>query len=361
MKNIEQKMDKISKKLMSAILLVEMLLVACTNGESEFDQSSNVISSSSLINETEMATTFASGKGTISDPYMINTPEEFKYFREQVNLGNDFINQYIVLNTNLNVTESIWQPIGSRSRKFMGNFDGNGKTISGVLKATYDVEVFGFFGYIVYGTISNLNITATIDASNVAPEATSYIGSVAGRCDGTMVNCSNKGLVQGPKAASRSVRIGGLTGSLTSGKMINCENQGDVKGGNAIDDVDFFVAGLTAINEGDIINSNNNGNIEGGVTRNGFSCVGGLAGYLMSKGSIDNSKNLGTIVVGVSTSSNKSFTGLLVGRTNNNVPSNDGYNVYASCYNLNGNGEISGNVAQYLIGSCKATVISDLK
>lgn len=361
MKKKGQKMDKISKKLMSAILLVEMLLVACTNGESDFNQNSNVISSSSLINETEIATTFASGTGTISDPYMINTIEQFKYFREQVNLGNDFINQYIVLNTNINVTESIWKPIGSRSRKFMGNFDGNGMTISGILKATYDVEVFGFFGYTLYGTISNLNIAAEIDASNVAPEATSYIGAVVGRCDGSMINCTNSGLVQGPKAASRSVRIGGLTASLSEGKIVNCKNYGDVKGGNAIDDVDFFVGGIAAINEGEIINCNNNGNIEGGVTRKGFSNVGGIAGYLMSNGSIDSSNNSGTIVSGISSLIEGAFTGLLVGRTNNNVPSNNGYNVYASCYNANGNGEISGSSAQYLIGSCKATVISDLK
>src|SRR5574344_2631923 len=156
MKKKGQKMDKISKKLMSAILLVEMLLVACTNGESEFDQSSNVISSSSLINETEMATTFASGKGTISDPYMINTPAQFKYFREQVNLGNDFINQYIVLNTNINVTESTWQPIGNRSRQFEGNFDGNGNTISGILKATHRVPGSRLFGYTVHGPTFHL-------------------------------------------------------------------------------------------------------------------------------------------------------------------------------------------------------------
>src|SRR5574344_161604 len=240
MKNKGQKMDKIRIKLMSAILLVELLLVACTNGESEYNQNSNTLLTSSLINETEMGTSFASGKDTVTDPYVINTPEQFKYFREQVNLGNDFINQYIVLNTNINVTESTWQPIGNRSRKFKGNFDGNGNTISGILKATYDVEVFGFFGYTLYGTISNLNITAKIDASNIAPEATSYIGAVVGRCDGSMINCTNSGLVQGPKAASRSVRVGGLTGSLCDGSMINCENTGEVKGGIAIDDVDFF-------------------------------------------------------------------------------------------------------------------------
>lgn len=361
MKKEGQKKDKIRIKLMSAILLVEMLLVACTNGGSDDNQSSNVLLSSALINETEMGTSFACGKGTANDPYVINTPEQFKYFREQVNLGNDFINQYIVLNTNINVTESTWQPVGSRSRKFKGNFDGQGHTISGVLKATYNVEVFGFFGYTLYGTISNLNITAKIDASYIAPEATSYIGSVVGRCDGSMTNCTNSGLVQGPKAANRSVRIGGLTGSLAEGKMISCKNNGDVIGGTAIDDVDFFVAGLVAINEGDIINSDNNGNIDGCVTRNGIANVGGIAGYLMAKGSINNCKNSGTIVEGISASKDKSFTGLLVGRASNNCPSNGGYNVYASCYNVNGNGKIAGNVTQYLIGSCKAISISDLK
>ena len=75
----------------------------------------------------------------------------------------------IILTEDIDLSSiSNWRPIGTESERFEGTFNGNGHTITGTLIAKPDADVFGFFGYVQYGSISNLNIYAKIDASNIS-------------------------------------------------------------------------------------------------------------------------------------------------------------------------------------------------
>ena len=135
----------------------------------------------------------------------------------------------------MEIVGDVWEPIGTRARKFKGNFDGNGKTISGVMKAQSNVEVFGFFGSIYQGSVSNLIMNATVDGSKISSVFSAYIGSVVGKCESSITNCVNKGKVIGPTKATRSIRIAGITGAISKGAIVNCVNEGEIIGGVAIE------------------------------------------------------------------------------------------------------------------------------
>lgn len=145
-----------------------------------------------------VATDFAAGEGTKSDPFMINTADQLAYLAKQVNDGTPYSNTFfklgkdIVLNTWDNVTNDqlsrynantdavegnknitakglskyndvafeqqsaytyngvtcggeegedhnylTWTPIGNGSKKFSGTFDGNNHYVSGLFKLWY--------------------------------------------------------------------------------------------------------------------------------------------------------------------------------------------------------------------------------
>ena len=348
--------------LAKCLILVSLFLIACSNSNEGFSPNNSGEDSECVLNnETTMAKTFEKGNGTSSEPYVIASPEQFKYFAEQVKLGKNFESEYIRLETDLIIAETRWEPVGSRSRRFKGNFDGNGHTITGTLIAKPDADVFGFFGYVQFGSISNLNMSAKIDASNISSEFTTYIGSVVGRADADIINCKNFGQIVGPSRATKNISIGGLTGTLHKATMKDCVNEGDVVGGRIVESSRHYAAGLVAICEGTMINSHNKGKVVGATVESGSVETGGIAACAFEVASIDECTNSGMIIPGKSEDNNRVLTGLVVARTNDIKPSEGGHNVYDSCFNDDNNGLIVGSESQYLIQSCQALTKEDLK
>lgn len=115
-----------------------------------------------------------SGEGTESDPYVINTLEELKNFRDNVNNGNNYSNKYVELGDNINLAGEAWTPIGTTESPFNGNFNGNNKTISNLVVNGGSSDDQGFFGRTNDGTIGNL----TIDNAKVSGRLN--VGVVAG-------------------------------------------------------------------------------------------------------------------------------------------------------------------------------------
>ena len=79
-------------------------------------------------NPSVTLTGFASGNGTSSSPYIINTATHLLYFAQQLNAGYTFEGEYIKLNANLDMTSYTWD--SENLKTFEGNFDGNNKTIT---------------------------------------------------------------------------------------------------------------------------------------------------------------------------------------------------------------------------------------
>ncbi len=119
-----------------------------------------------------VASAFAGGTGTESDPYRIENGSQLMYFAAQVNSGNSFTGKYISLKANLNMDMftkgKTWTPVGTKADKpFMGHFDGECHEIIN-LNIAYDsgneadstVSYVGFFGYVKNASIKNFGINS---------------------------------------------------------------------------------------------------------------------------------------------------------------------------------------------------------
>ena len=92
--------------------------------------------------EGDTDTWYASGNGTSSDPYVIETAEQLKGFRDAVNDGacgtlNSNTNNidhpnhlYVKLGADIDLGNESWTPIGDGHNTFRGTFDGDGHIIS---------------------------------------------------------------------------------------------------------------------------------------------------------------------------------------------------------------------------------------
>ena len=182
-----------------------------------------------------IATAFAGGTGTESDPYQIANGAELAYLASSVNSGETYTGKNFVLTANINLNGLPWTPIGnsfsdallegSNYRIFAGNFDGNGYTISNVSigseAAPLEADVFGFFGA-TEGKISNLNLD-TVSIHGIAKIASigaviGFAGGLVGYSGGYIENCHVTGLTMDMSAPSNGYAaaywVGGLVGAL---------------------------------------------------------------------------------------------------------------------------------------------------
>ncbi|MEE0866742.1 MAG: hypothetical protein UIL37_00360, partial [Clostridia bacterium] len=124
------------KKLISFVLIATML--ACSFVTTGFASTTATI---------ETATDFASGTGTSSDPYVIETAGQLKYFRDQVNAGmcgtlntDNSISSpkyvYVELGADIDLQNESWTPIGIGANTFRGSFDGKGHKITNLNLST---------------------------------------------------------------------------------------------------------------------------------------------------------------------------------------------------------------------------------
>ena len=268
----------------------------------------------------------AKGSGTQDDPIAIPDLETLERFRDAVNSGNSFEGMHVELTADIDMSASYgadingkevsWTPIGNASNKFMGTFDGDHRTISGLYIEGSDDDQ-GLFRALGRdddrnkGTIKNLSVSGSVSGNN-------FVGGLTGRNYGLIENCQTDVSVSGKLQC-----IGGLAGtnfgtiskSTNSGKISavmgvggiggvaglnnnnsrieDCYNKGTVSNES---DVSMYTGGIVGSNTGGVVSGCKN---EGTVT--GASYTGGIAGHIVSGhqgtiiAKIDNSSNTGTI------------------------------------------------------------------
>ena len=264
------------------------------------------------------------GDGKVGNPYIITKAEELKWFRDEVNSGNNEICAKIADNVEVidmstvchaedksqNLIEKSWEPIGKYDYRYQyrGTFDGNGKTITNLYINASQLNV-GLFGYTYKGTIKNLtfeyaNVTNTKDYTGILVgyiensnlqnikisntcqiKGGNYTGGIAGKLDGNAYNCVNYATVQGIQY------IGGLCGnysrsrSRTGNSMTACANYGNVTASS------LRVGGLVGyFDSGTIQDCANYGGVKG------TDYIAGMAGSV-NKGKIQNVFSYGNISV----------------------------------------------------------------
>ena len=196
-----------------------------------------------------IATAFAGGTGTESDPYQIADGAQLAYLASEVNKGQTYENSYFVLTADIDLGNHDWTPIGNSFSDalfggteyslFAGNLDGKGHTISnisiGTESAPLESDVFGLFGA-TGGKLSNLNldgVTIRGTAKNVSGYVIGLAGALSGSASGPVENCHVAKLsmtMNTPDSGMTAAYwIGGLVGALDGKQYIDeCSVSGKI-------------------------------------------------------------------------------------------------------------------------------------
>ena len=206
----------ISKKSLSILLVLAMII-------SLFAGMSFGASATSDVWDGSVASAFASGSGTYSNPYVINTGAQLAYLAQQVNGGTSYSDQYFSLGNDINLNSVSWTPIGGQSpentstsipngKYFAGTFEGNGHTIEGLnITATVTTGTGGnFAGWGLFGCssgpIKNLTVKGAISISGAAD----YVGGLVGYTTSDVYNCHTEVTI----TAVGSGNVGGVVGAI---------------------------------------------------------------------------------------------------------------------------------------------------
>lgn len=264
-------------------------------------------STPSIPSNSVNVTLFAEGTGYIGDPYLITN-------HHQLNCVRNYLNQndvYFKLMNDIDLTTEClpggdyyyfgqgWIPIGNNTDKFMGQFDGNGKKISG-LNINRNTHYQGLFGYAESSQIINLGLENVSIAGghncggligylstgslinycyvHGTVQGAFYTGGLAGYSRSTLRNCHTSGSVTG------SLYTGGLVGyfSNVSAIISGCHSNATVYGGSTS-------GGLIGYCRGSVLKSFATGSVTG------TSETGGLIGNATTGSSVETSYALGNI------------------------------------------------------------------
>lgn len=154
------------------------------------------------------ASSFAGGKGTSSNPYLIETGA-------QLVLMKKYSDKYFKLTQNINLDNRAW-PVFD----FSGSLDGDGFIISN-LKITRSDDNVGLFG-VLSGAVKNL----TISGVNIDTNADN-VGALAGYCDysGKVMDCTV--MLNSTSSIEGGNNVGGVVGLVENGTVTGCTVKGD--------------------------------------------------------------------------------------------------------------------------------------
>ena len=179
------------------------------------------------------ATAFAGGTGTEANPYLIVNADQLAYFRNEVDGGRTFDNEFVKLDANIYLSDVNFDPIGwgyeyndwnvgdQAGKPFKGTFDGNGKTIFDLYQSGWDLTNagtgeaytytncgFGLFAAAADATFKNLTIYGAYVRVECV-ETGILVGLSQGSCTYNNINIHNS------KIANYQRPTGGLIGEIS--------------------------------------------------------------------------------------------------------------------------------------------------
>ena len=183
---------------------------------------------------------YESGAGTSAEPYMIENEAQLRALAKAVQTGQRFSSKYFQLKNDINgiVTsaEEPWLPIGTSNSNFQGNFNGDGKTISGIFHfSDKDGIDLGIFGSVNNIQISNLTVDGDIIYQSTLLSTSSLgvsIGGIVGRTTYRIINCTHIGSMTAENTVYTSgLQMGGIVGSSSS-NISGCTQRGGALSAN---------------------------------------------------------------------------------------------------------------------------------
>lgn len=170
------------------------------------------------------ASYFESGDGSQAQPFVIAKPEQFynlawlQYLGRFNEAGENGVipTTYFYLSADIDMTGYVLPPVGTEKYPFVGNFDGRGRTVTGLniavptdlpIEEEYEKpQIVGAFG--VVGTMGDIKDSITIDGQN-------YTYSSAAN---EVKNVTFKGLTVETQTANALI---GLAAGYVNGKLTN--------------------------------------------------------------------------------------------------------------------------------------------
>lgn len=249
---------------------------------------------------------FASGSGSISDPYVIQSADQLAAFAESVDGGENYLGEYIVLGADIDLTDTgNWNPIGAEGaasqnldKIFAGTFDGQGHTVKGLTivtdeNAPYEAEQnIGLFSVLLStAKVSGIRLedvsihvagAKVVRAGGITGDITS--NAVSGK-DGMAVvdSCIVKGSVSA-QTDSAMVMTAGIAGRAAGNASIsNCISDTAIR--SASGSKIAYGAGVVSMagNDTYVTNCANSGDITV-LSATGFSLyAGGVVGMMTSE------------------------------------------------------------------------------
>ena len=215
--------------------------------------------------------TFSGGSGTSDNPYRIADA------RDLTRIGHNprLMDKHFLLINDVNLINVNSFPIGSLIHPFTGKFNGNGNTICHLDINYTEEEYVGLFRY-VDGPDAEIT---SLDLKKVSVAGKRHTGALAGFVKGKVRDCSAEDC-----NISGQYETGGLIGVLY-GLIENCIAIGRISSSGSYRE---SVGGLVGESRGEVSNCSSY------VTVSGGGYVGGLVGYNLMHGNINDSWSIAT-------------------------------------------------------------------
>ena len=250
-------------------------LTGCTVNGTAFSGYSFVMPAADATVAATVANVWGDGRdGTAGHPYLITSTAGLDLLAENVNAGTTYAGFYFELGDHITYSteglaenESNYTAIGS-SNVFSGNFDGKGKTVSGI-RIYSDKSYQGLFGAVENGEVKNIWL------SDAIIKGRTLCGGIVGGFDTTvpgtytLTNCH----VDNSVAVSSTDVTDGIAGGIVgrnSCTLSGCTSSANVNGS-------LHVGGIGGRSEGTITNC-----FSLGATVTGTKNVGAVVGFPVS-------------------------------------------------------------------------------
>ena len=228
--------------------------------------------------------------------YEISNGGQLFSFAAMVNAGNAEVTRVKAkLTKDINLDNHPWTPIGTKANPFVGTFDGNGKTISGLNLTTTGAAHEGLFGYVISSTVKNFTVDGgiTIDVSKTANEGNLGVIGYAG--NGTVIQNITSHVevaVNDAVTNGKYQYVGGIVGNFDSGLLEKCIWDGVIDEGNWTINRFAGIAGRMG-GSASITNSASYGTLK---SKNAKADLAGIVGWANNPGGIRSSLFAGELL-----------------------------------------------------------------
>ena len=314
------------RRLFAVVLAVLMLFAGCSSHSGaqtpEVTEEPYVIRDLPETQSISIAESFAGGSGTETDPYQISNENQLALMAQKVAEDVTYASASYVLTGNISLNDTAafaqweteipknsWEPIGRTGNDFLGVFDGQGHTISGLyintdseLTESYNDRNYGLFGTVA-GVVKNLTVTESWIHVTGKSATGAYVGGVAGNVTdkGSIENC-----VSGVMVFECDANCGGITGGISGGLVIGKDYGENEKPTYAqVKDCGFegtiirknpcnvsYMGGIAGSGDGVILDCVNRGTLQ--FSGDTVDSVGGIVGFI-GDGIVANCENAGTL------------------------------------------------------------------